>query len=293
MFLTNQLNTLYPFAITFLASLLLYPTFLSKIHSSPMTIPNGNPKAILEQLYKDRYGEAKAIFWTGSVSQSTHTDRSDLDIVVVFERLPNAYREAFAYQGWKIDAFIHDIATLRYFFEEIDKASGIPALPKMVLDSIEITQASDFSTEIKNLACTLLESGPPAWSQADIDKERFFITDKLDDILSPQNRAEQIASTAWLYQALAQFYLRAAGKWSASGKSLWRYLKNENDSFASDYHDAFEELFKYSHTEKLEVLVNNILKPYGGLLWEGYRLDAPENYKISTHNKFDDKAREK
>jgi hypothetical protein len=47
-----------------------------------MTIPNGNPKAILEQLYKDRYGEAKAIFWTGSVSQSTHTDRSDLDIVV-------------------------------------------------------------------------------------------------------------------------------------------------------------------------------------------------------------------
>jgi aminoglycoside 6'-N-acetyltransferase len=29
--------------------------------------------------------------------------------VIVFESLPNAYREAFAYNGWPIDAFIHDL----------------------------------------------------------------------------------------------------------------------------------------------------------------------------------------
>lgn len=252
-----------------------------------MTSKSKNPRTVIEKLCKERYSDAKAVFWAGSVSQGTYTGLSDLDIVVVFEALPNAYREAFAYEGWKVDAFIHDMDTLRYFFEKVDKTSGILALPKMVLDGTIITPVSAFSEEIKNLARTTLEAGPPKWNQADIDKERFFITDKLDDILSPQNRAEQMASSAWLYEALAQFYFRAQGKWCASGKSILRYLKNHDYDLACAYRDAFEELFKRSHTHELETLVNKILEPYGGLLWEGYRSDAPKEYKATVHS-YDD-----
>ena len=77
-----------------------------------------DPLCTIQKLVQERYSNAKAIFWAGSVSQDRGTSASDLDLVIVFDAIPNAYREAFVYDGWPIDAFIHDTDTLRYFFEE-------------------------------------------------------------------------------------------------------------------------------------------------------------------------------
>jgi hypothetical protein len=237
---------------------------------------------VLERLKNARYSDAKAIFWTGSVVSGDDTERSDLDIIVVFKELTNAYREAFLYEGWNIDAFIHDSATLAYFFEKIDKSSGLLALPRMVQEGLLITTPSAFSTALQQRARACIEAGPPAWDKAEIDQERFLITDKLDDILAPKDRAEQIASTAWLFEALASFYFRAQGKWRASGKSIVRYLRNEDADFADRYLKSFEDVFENATTDSLETLVHEVLAPYGGLLWEGYVSDAPKEYR--THS---------
>lgn len=236
--------------------------------------------SLIKSLHQQKYGSAKAVFWTGSVAKGDYTPNSDLDLIFVYDKLSHAYREAFVFGGWKIDAFIHDIATLRYFFEKCDKSSGILALPKMVLEGIEVTSPSSFSKNIKRMAKATIDAGPPLWNKTDIDKERFFITDKLDDILTPKNRESQIASAAWLYEALAQFYFRSKGKWAASSKSIISFLQNEDKELAEEFCGAFDGLFKNSGTEKLEILVNKILAPYGGLLWEGYRSDAPDEYRI-------------
>ena len=74
-----------------------------------------DPLKTIQKLIQEKYKEAKAIFWAGSVSQNQGTDSSDLDLVIVFESLTHAYREACVYDGWPIDAFIHDLNTLRYF----------------------------------------------------------------------------------------------------------------------------------------------------------------------------------
>jgi hypothetical protein len=52
---------------------------------------------------RNRRGARRARRWT----QSRHS----LDIVVVFERLPNAYREAFVYEGWPVEAFSSSTAS--------------------------------------------------------------------------------------------------------------------------------------------------------------------------------------
>jgi hypothetical protein len=169
-----------------------------------------DPKKTVTHLCEHKYSNACVIIWAGSVAtDSNYTSHSDLDIVVVFDQVQNAYREAFSYEGCKIDAFIHDIETLRYFFEEIDRKSGMAALPQMVLSGILMTAPSALSEEIKKLASKTLDAGPPKWSQEQIDRSRFFITDLLDDILSPHNRAAQVASAARLYDLLAEFYFRA------------------------------------------------------------------------------------
>ena len=68
-----------------------------------------DPKTTIIRLCAHKYNNASAIFWAGSVTTGNYTSRSDLDLVVVFDKIPNAYREAFKYEDWKIDAFIHDL----------------------------------------------------------------------------------------------------------------------------------------------------------------------------------------
>jgi len=170
------------------------------------------PLPTIQKLIQERYQEAKAVFWAGSVSQNQGTSASDLDLVIVYEKIPNAYREAFIYQEWPIDAFIHDSETLNYFFEESRANTGIPGLMRMILDGREVTAPTPYSESIKVRAQAIFTEGPAVWDQKQIDKERFFITDVLHDIQFPPSSAEQIASAAWLYEALAQFYFRSQNK---------------------------------------------------------------------------------
>jgi aminoglycoside 6'-N-acetyltransferase len=239
------------------------------------------PLPTIQKLIKERYVDAKAVFWAGSVSESRGTSASDLDLVIVFESLPNAYREAFVYDGWPIDGFIHDLHTLRYFFEESRTGNGISGLCYMILHGREVTNPSVFSENVKTLAQEVLNTRPATWDQEQINKERFLITDVLDDIKYPAGRDEQIASAGWLLEALGQFYFRSQNKWCASGKSIIRYLKSDNPDLALAFTQAFEGLFQTGDSAALELLVKKILEPYGGLFWNGFRSDAPKESRIT------------
>lgn len=201
-----------------------------------------DPLATIQKLIKERYVDARAVFWAGSVSEGLGTSASDLDLVIVFEEVAHAYREAFIYDAWPIDAFIHDIDTLRYFFEESRVGNGISGLNHMILNGRMVTKPNAFSENIKTLAGKFLKAGPSAWTQAQIDKERFLITDILDDIKFSKNKEEQITSAVHLFEPLLQFYFRCQKKWSASGKSLMRLLKQENSQLAEEWITAFEKL---------------------------------------------------
>jgi RimJ/RimL family protein N-acetyltransferase len=244
-------------------------------------ISRPDPLCTIQKLVPEHYSNAKAIFWSGSVSQNQGTSASDLDLVIVFDAIPAAYREAFIYDGWPIDAFIHDLDTLRYFFEESRTGNGISSLSYMILNGREITNPSAFSENIKTLAQEVLNAGPATWDQEQIDNERFLITDILDDIKYPVGRDEQIASAAWLLEALGQFYFRSQNKWCASGKSIIRYLHNDNPNLATEFTKSFESLFQTGSSVLLELLVKKILEPYGGLFWNGFRSDAPKESRIT------------
>ena len=85
------------------------------------------------------------IFLAGSIVRGESTPFSDLDLVVIFDKLPAAYRESFYFQGFPIEAFVHDPETLNYFLYEIDRPSGIPSLAQMIVEGIEIPKPNDLS----------------------------------------------------------------------------------------------------------------------------------------------------
>lgn len=237
------------------------------------------PTQVTQEIFDLRYRDANVIFLAGSIVRGESTPFSDLDLVVIFDKLPAAYRESFYFQGFPIEAFVHDPETLNYFLYEIDRPSGIPALAQMILEGIEIPKPNDLSRSLKQLATSVMQLRPPELSEEDVRKLRYDITNLVDDIRQPRSKDELVASGAELYEALANYYLRTNKLWSAKGKSIPRILRQADADLSLRYAASFDELFAYGHPEYVVALVEEILRPHGGFLFDRHRLDAPANYR--------------
>jgi Nucleotidyltransferase domain len=247
-------------------------------HNRPLA-----PEDCVRAVWADRFPTARVIFYAGSVLRGEHTPWSDLDLVVVYDSLPNAYRESFCVSGWPIEAFVHDPETLRYFFGT-DRTGGVPVLATMVAEGAELPAPNEFSQELKQLAREFLAAGPPVWTEAERSLSRYCITDLIDDVRAPRSPAEVHASIARLYEMLATHYFRARGLWSARGKAIPRKLQQIDEPFANAFVDAFRRAFAQAETTPLMGLCEAILARDGGLLFDGYRADAPADWRVVASN---------
>lgn len=234
-----------------------------------------NPVAAARKIWEQRYSSARVLFLAGSVLRGEATPTSDLDIVVVYERLPHAYREAFIFEGWPIEAFVNDPETMNYYFHESDGRQGHPVLAQMVIEGREIPEPSEFSAALKRMAVAFVEAGPPRWGEHDLWRMRYRLTDAVDDIRYPRTTEELLASGTRLYDMAADFYLRSQQLWSAHGKAIPARLREVNADFAQRFHLAFEQLFAHRTSAAVINLVEEMLKPFGGFLFNGFRDDAP------------------
>ncbi len=233
-----------------------------------------DPAEAARRILRERYGGARLLFLAGSVVRGEATPYSDLDLVVLHERLPNAYRESFVYEGWPVEAFVHDTETLRRFFQS-DTREGIPSIICMVLEGVELPAPSRLSAGLKAEAAAIVEAGPPAWDEEHVGNVRYWLTDSVDDLRHPRSDEELVATGARLYELVADFFLRSRGLWSGRGKMIPRRLRQADPDFAARFDRAFGALFIEKRQDEAVALVRDMLAPHGGFLFEGYRRDAP------------------
>ena len=232
-----------------------------------------SPVEAARGFWRERYAGARVVFLAGSVMRGEATPASDLDIVVVYERLPNSYREAFMYGGRPVEAFVHDAGSLEEFFER-DRRRGLPSLMSMLWEGVEVPEASEFSARWKRRAVELLEAGPPPWDEEELTLRRYRLTDWVDDMRFPRSPDELLATGAWLYQDAAEFYFRTRGMWSAHSKTIPRRLRGTDADFADRFLRAFDTLFADKRPDAAVALVEELLEPFGGFLFEGFRKEA-------------------
>lgn len=231
------------------------------------------PAAVAAKLWSERFGAARAVFCAGSVARGEGTDHSDLDIVVIFEHVPTARRESIMVEGWPVELFIHDLETLAYFVEG-DIRNRRPSLAMMLAEGIVVPRRSAFSDELQGWARRRLENAPPVAARTMTD-DRYFISDLLDDLRDRRPRAEVVATAARLHPMVGEFILKAAGRWSGSGKHLPRMLKSLDSGVADAFNEAFDAAFQRADVEALIRYVEGVLEPFGGPLFDGYGSDAP------------------
>jgi len=238
--------------------------------------------ACARNIFRQRYADATAMFLAGSYVRGQQTKFSDLDLVVVFDRLPAAYRESFRFERFPVEVFVHDPQTMHYFFHHVERDSARPSLAQMISEGIEIPTATTQTDRLKATADRFLSHGPPRWDIAAINGSRYAITDAVDDLRDPASDTELYSTAGELAALLATHYFRRNGLWCARGKSINRTLAQHNAKLASRFEAAFSQLYQHSETSPVIALAQDILRADGGWLFEGYRQNAPVEWRSSV-----------
>ncbi|WP_425449328.1 nucleotidyltransferase domain-containing protein [Dethiothermospora halolimnae] len=235
---------------------------------------------IANKIYKERYSDAEFLMLAGSIIRGEGTETSDLDIVVIYEKVDKAFRESFIYEGTMVEVFAHDMSTLKYFIYNLDYNEGRPVMATMINEGMVIPSETKLSNELKTLAREHIKKGPKITNPEKIDSMRYNITNLLDDLKDSRNRHEQMAIAVRLYEDLAELYFRTKGYWRGKGKSIVRIMKKYNPDFALRYNESFDLLFKKEDSSKVMELGEELLNFVGGYLFEGYKLEGNKEWRI-------------
>lgn len=123
---------------------------------------------------------------------------------------------------------------------------------------------------IKNEAKVIVEKGPEKWSEEVINTKRYFITDTLDDFRGSNNRAEEIFIANTLAVLVHEFVLRTNRQWIGASKWIVRALNQYDEKFTEEFVEAFNIFYKTGEKGKVVELIDKVLEPYGGRLFEGF-----------------------
>ncbi|MGE6752735.1 nucleotidyltransferase domain-containing protein [Rossellomorea sp. NPDC071047] len=218
----------------------------------------------------ETFPTCQAALLGGSVVRGEETSTSDLDIVIIDGTLSSEYRESFHSHGWPIEVFVHTSQTIRDYFQK-DCQRARPSLPRMVSEGTPIIDHPIISN-LKEEANRLLRDGPPRWNNQTIDMKRYFLTDALVDFIGSKERGESIFIAGSIGESLHEFVLRTQGQWIGASKWIIRALKEYDESFAKEYIEAFDQYYQKGNKQPIVRLVDSVLEPYGGRLFEGFSL---------------------
>jgi predicted nucleotidyltransferase len=236
--------------------------------------------ATAQKIHCQNYGYAEFIILSGSIIRGEGTATSDLDIVVVYESLPAAFRESYFFDGLRVEAFIHDLSTLKYFMYTVDYGDSRPVMATMIDEGIVVPQETDLSVMIQALAREHLQNGPAPASKRAIDGLRYSISNLLDDLVDSRNRYEQIATACTLYDELAKLYFASKRVWQGGAKSTVRAMHKHDPAFSNRFHDSFDLLFREGDAVLVVKIAEELLHSVGGYLFDGYRVEANPNWRL-------------
>lgn len=217
-------------------------------------------------------------FVGGSMLRGEDTPTSDIDIVVFFDDdFAHPHRYSVIEQGWPIEFFIQNCYSHDYFMSK-DREQGLCIIMNMVADGIIVPQETELALERRAKARELRKAGPPQLDKDDLDARRYALSDALEDLYAQRPYIDQLGVLASLYTGLGDLYLRGQGKWSAVGKALGRYIREDNPDVAARFENAFLHAQR-GEFDALKQLAHTVISPYGGCLFEGYKQMASNGWK--------------
>lgn len=226
-----------------------------------------DPVEAATRFVEESFPEAPGAMVAGSCLTDQRTRTSDLDILILLPDGHARWRRTLLWMGWPIEVFANsrqDFGTT--LAAEI--ASRRSPLVRMLATGRIIVDAEGHLATLVQEAAHALRRGPGPVDQAERDRTRYALTDRLEDL-----RDADPAERAWLVPAfqldLARASLLLAGAFTGSGKWLARLLEDQEPGLAERLAAAAQAGLR-GDLAQLEDLTDHVLGPYGGRLLIGY-----------------------
>ncbi|MFI6091181.1 nucleotidyltransferase domain-containing protein [Streptomyces sp. NPDC051218] len=226
------------------------------------------PTRAAAELVQARHPDALAAFLGGSAVTARRTPYSDLDVVVVLagEREPS--RSSLRFGAWPAEVYVHSEASWWWFVRrEIPRRSS--PLLSMCADGVVIVDRDGTGARLRHSARELMAAGPPEVSAAELEDRRYALTDLLDDLAGCAHVGERLFIATEIARRLGEFVLLRTGAWLGGGKWLARRADEVRPGFSTEL-EAVTRRALEGKTSGLVALVDEVLAPSGGRLWEGY-----------------------
>lgn len=233
-----------------------------------------NAQQAAQAIIDEKFPACDAAFVGGSVIRGEGTKTSDLDIVVITNTVNAAYRESFHYAGWPVELFVHTPQSYLEFFAD-DKQRREPVLPRMCAEGIILQNREGIAQRIKAEAQQLLAAGPEPLDTAQLDRLRYSLTAVLEDLEGTQDPGESYFIANSVAVRACELLLGAQQQWIGSGKWVLRALRNFDPNQAEQLTTALEACYQHGDKQALITFADDILKPVGGRLFDGYAVGKP------------------
>jgi hypothetical protein len=156
---------------------------------------------------------------------------------------------------------VHDDESLAQFFA-LEYAQRKPTLRRMVATGVPLVGDPG---AVRDESARVLAAGPQPLSQAEIERQRYALTDLLDDLAHVVDPGERTALTGTGWVAAAEAALLLRGAWSGRGKWLLRELRALDPGLARAW------LAAAGDPALVAAFVSRVLSDAGGPLYDGYR----------------------
>lgn len=235
--------------------------------------------ATAQKCFATRFDGASHMYAAGSIMRGEGTAFSDIDLVVIFPSLPQAWRESFVEDGFPVEAFVHDAETLAYFIDK-DVESGAPVMVDMIANGTIIGDKTE-AAAMQQQARDILARGPKPLTTPQLDAMRYALSDLADDLRADGPMEEMATTAALLYPRLIDLILLGQQQWTGKGKWAPRLLRRSDGPLAALAADAFQAAVQ-GNGAKLLALTDQQLARHGGHCFDGYHAKAPGDARISA-----------
>ncbi len=225
--------------------------------------------AVAAHALETRFAGAHFAFVAGSIMRGQGTIGSDIDMVVIYPRLERAWRESFVEEGFPVEAFVQDPATLDVFLGR-DVENGRPVMINMVVEGRIVGAHVKGAAALRARAASLLKAGPAPLNGERLEFLLYQVSDLADDLRGYRDREEMLAIAVTLYPKLIDLMLWGRGHWSGAGKWLPRRLRAV-DAALADQLAAAMATAAAGDGAALLALCERELATRGGAVFAGFR----------------------
>lgn len=238
-------------------------------------------RQLAEGLVRGRHPQARAAILGGSFASGRATPTSDIDLLLLFERVDHAWRETLVHEGRTVELYGHDLATFEYFCRQLDRPGGRIPMAMMVIEGVNLLPADSAYAALRRLAQAIYAEGPPPLDAQALARRRYEITTLLEDLSDSAHPGETLAIAAKLYELLADFRLRSRNAWTGLGKHLFRRLHAQSPQFAALLDQAMRTVVTEPELgkQRFAAVAASALADFGGPLLDGFALHAPPAWR--------------